>query len=268
MSDQIQEVSNALESVERCLRRVKALHVNSAETKSRIREFVRGYFGQSRPQLLALISTEAELATLDGLMQDLLRYSQRRARLDDYRQCLNAAKRALSEIERHSLSPFRVHLPVAGFEPRQTQILVSLRKINASAADAYEQGLCDLQVGGRKSWRGTALEFREALRELLDTLAPDADVTSQPGFKLEPDTKGPTMKQKAIFVLRARHPKDSQTKAFTEAVAVVEESIGKFVRSVYTQSSVRVHVASSQDEVRRVRDYVTLVLGELLEVQD
>lgn len=268
MSDQIQEVSNALESVERCLRKVKALHVNSAEAKSCVRDFVRGYFGQSRLQLLALVSAEVELAPLDGLMQDLLRHSQRRARLGDYRQCLTAAKRALSEIELRSLASLHAPASIAGFEPRQTRILESLRKINAPAADAYEQGLCDLQTGGRKSWRGTAVEFREALRELLDTLAPDAALTSQPGFKLEPDTKGPTMKQKAVFVLRARHPKDSQTKAFTEAVAVVEESIGKFVRSVYAQSSVRVHLASSQDEVRRVRDYVTLVLGELLEVKD
>jgi len=268
MSDHIQEVSNALESVERCLRKVKALHVNSAATKNSVRDFVRGYFGQSRPQLLALVSDEAELAALDGLMHDLLRHSQRRALLNDYRRCLNAAKRAVSEIELRSLSLSRGSEVVTEFEPRQTRILESLRKINAAAADAYEQGLCDLQAGGRKSWRGTAVEFREALRELLDTLAPDSEVTAQPGFKLEPDTKGPTMKQKAIFVLRARHPKDSQTKAFTEAVAVVEESIGKFVRSVYTQSSVRVHVASSQDEVRRVRNYVTLVLGELLEVKD
>jgi hypothetical protein len=151
---------------------------------------------------------------------------------------------------------------------RQTRILESLRKLNAAAADAYEQGLCDLKAGGRKSRRGTPVEFREALRELLDTLAPDSEVTKQPGFKLEPDTKGPTMRHKAVFILHARRPKNSQTKPLTDAVAVVEESIGKFVRSVYTQSSVRVQVASSQDEVCRIRDYVTLVLGELLEVRD
>lgn len=265
MSDHIQEVSKALDSVERCLRKVKAFHVNSAETKNSIRDFVRGYFERSRPGLLSSVSAEQELAQLDGLMQDLLRYSQRRTSIDDYRRCLSASKRALSEIELRSLNSLSNPTSLAPFEPRQTRILESLRKINAAAADAYEQGLCDLRAGGRKSWRGTAAEFREALRELLDSLAPDAEVTKQPGFKLEPDTKGPTMKQKSVFILRARHPNDSQTKAFTDAVAVVEESIGKFVRSVYTQSSVRVHVASSQDEVRRVRDYVTLLLGELLE---
>jgi hypothetical protein len=268
MSDQIQEVCKALESVERSLRKVKALHVNSAETKESIRNFVRAYFERSRSGLLATVSGEQELAGLDGLMQDLLRYSQRRTSVDDYRRCLSASKRAISEIELRSLNSLGHSPLLTPFEPRQTRILESLRKINPAAADAYEQGLTDLKAGGRKSWRGTAVEFRESLRELLDLLAPDSEVTKQPGFKLEPETKGPTMRQKTVFILRARHPKDSQSKAFTDALAVVEDSIGKFVRSVYTQSSVRVHVASSQDEVRRIRDYVTLLLGELLEVKD
>ncbi len=73
------------------------------------------------------------------------------------------------------------------------------------------------------------------------------------------------MKQKAVFVLRARRPKDPQTKAFKDAIDVVEGLIGNFARSVYTRSSVAVHVADSKDEASKVRDYVTLVLVELLE---
>ncbi len=76
------------------------------------------------------------------------------------------------------------------------------------------------------------------------------------------------MKQKAVFILRARPPKGPHAKTFGDAVDVIEESIGKFVKSVYTHSSVGVHVASSEGEVRRIRDYVTLVLAELLEVKD
>jgi len=75
------------------------------------------------------------------------------------------------------------------------------------------------------------------------------------------------MKQKAIFILRARRPKDPQVKAFGDAIDVIEELIGKLVRSVYTRSSVAVHIADSKEEARKVRDYVTLVLAELLEVR-
>ncbi|NBV25323.1 MAG: hypothetical protein EBS05_25845 [Proteobacteria bacterium] len=76
------------------------------------------------------------------------------------------------------------------------------------------------------------------------------------------------MKQKAIFILKSRRPKDPQVKAFGDAIDVVEELIGKFVRSVYTRSSVAVHVADSKEEAKKVRDYVALVLGELLEVKE
>jgi hypothetical protein len=268
MSNHIDQLSQALESAERSLRKVKALHVNTAETKSNVRELVRSYFEQARPTMLAALSGEGEMTLFDGAMQELLRCTQRRTRVEDYRRSLAASKRALSEIELRSLGSLGGSTPNTSFEPRQARILENLRKVNAAAADSYEQGLLDLRGGNRKSWRGTAVEFREALRELLDTLAPDAEVTGQPGFKLEPDAKGPTMKQKAMFILRARRPKGPQAKTFGDAVEVIEESIGKFVRSVYTHSSVGVHVASSKDEVRSIRDYVTLVLGELLEVTD
>jgi hypothetical protein len=76
------------------------------------------------------------------------------------------------------------------------------------------------------------------------------------------------MKQKAIFILKSRRPKDPQVKAFGDAIDVIEELIGKFVRSVYTRSSVAVHVADSKYEAKKVRDYVALVLGELLEVKE
>ncbi len=141
MSDHIQEVSKALDSVERCLRKVKALHVNSAEAKGSVRDFVRSYFERSRPGLLAAVSVEEALAQLDRLMQDLLRYSQRRTSIDDYRRCLTASKRALSEVELCALNSLNNPTPLAPFEPRQTRILESLRKINSGAAAAYEQGL-------------------------------------------------------------------------------------------------------------------------------
>ena len=49
---------------------------------------------------------------------------------------------------------------------------------------------------------------------------------------------------------------------------VVEESIGKFVRSVCTRSSLAVHVPHSVDEAKKIRNYVNLVLAELLEIKD
>jgi hypothetical protein len=227
---------------------------------------VQQYFATWRPKLVDGFGAEEELVALDSALQNLLRHAQRRVSVQEYRATLNLITEQLRELELRSLLiPSQTR---SQFEPQQTKILKSLRTINESAAKSYEQGLVDLQVGTRSSWRGTAVEFREALREVLDQLAPDAEVEAQPNFKREPDTKGPTMKQRAVFILRARRTKKAQVKTFAEAFDVVDGLIGNLARSVYTRSSVAVHVADSREEARKVRDHVSLVLAELLEIGD
>jgi hypothetical protein len=139
--------------------------------------------------------------------------------------------------------------------------------VSPSAAASFEQGLYDLSGPERISWRGPAVDFREALREILDLMAPDGAIIYQPGFKQEPDGKAPTMKQKAIFILRSRRQKEAQIRPFSDAIDVVEELIGKFVRSVYSRSSTAVHMQVSREEVRKIKDYVSLILTELLEIR-
>lgn len=268
MNEQIQKLSEAVAGLERTLRKVKALHVNKRGSKDAIRSLARTYFGEWRASLVNQLSGESELMSVDAAIQELVRMVQARTLVSDYRKSLLQLKRAVGNLELKLLRPSASANNQKAILSHHQRILDSLRKISEPAANSFEQGLLDLQTGIRKSWRGTTVEFREALREILDTLAPDAAVTKQVGFKLEPDTKGPTMKQKAVFVLRSRRPKDPQVKSFSDAIDVIEALIGKFVRSVYTRSSVDVHVADSMDEARKVRDYVTLVLGELLEVKE
>ncbi len=145
------------------------------------------------------------------------------------------------------------------------RIIDVLREMIPSAALSYEQAARDLQSTERLSWRGPATDLREALRETLDHLAPDADVTAQAGFRCDPGATGPTMKQKVRFVLRKR----GVTSAATEAAAViaVDESVGTFVRSVYTRSSVSTHTPTLRREVIRVRDWVRTALRELLQIE-
>lgn len=210
--------------------------------------------------------SESELLALDSSLQNLLRHSQRRVAVQEYRATLKLATDQLRELELKSLLIASSQVARQQFEPQHSRILDTLKGINESAAKSYEQGLFDLQSGTRISWRGSAVEFRESLREVLDQLAPDDEVEKQPNFKREPDTNGPTMKQKAVFILRARRAKRPQVRTFTEALDIVDGLIGNLVRSVYTRSSVAVHVADSIEETRKVQDYVTLVLAELLEV--
>lgn len=267
ISDPLAEVLNELNGVKLLVQRVRALHVNTKTVKDGIRKCVQNYFRKWQPVLATASRNAAELVALDGAMHELLRFTQRRTHVADYRAEINLAVNAINELELKLLQP-RIQEVVASnsVEPQQSKIIEGLRRLSSSAANSYEQGLMDIRDGNRKSWRGTALEFREALREVLDYLAPDDAVTKVPGFRLEDGTMKPTMKQKAIFILRARRLIKSRVKTLTDGIDVVECSIGNFVRSVYTRSSVAVHNAVSQTEARRVRNYVTLVLSELLEI--
>ena len=147
------------------------------------------------------------------------------------------------------------------------RILDTLIQLAPSAALSYEQALLDIGNDSRLSWRGPATDLREALRETLDQLAPDKQVAAQPGFRLEKDCSGPTMKQKVRFVLARRGRPKSAMEAPEQAAVAVEEAVGAFVRSVYTRSSVSTHTPTDKDEILRVRDWVRVALCELLEAR-
>ena len=108
--------------------------------------------------------------------------------------------------------------------------------------------------------------MREALRETLDTMAPDAEVTAMPGFKLEKDTHGPTMKQKVRYILKKREMNSGAMAAPEKAVEGIEDIVGGVMRSVYKRSSLSTHTATSKDEVLRVHAWVRLVFCDLLEI--
>ena len=97
-------------------------------------------------------------------------------------------------------------------------------------------------------------------------MAPDADVEAQQGYRREPDTTGPTMKQKVKYVLSNRRKGRAATAPAENAAATVDELVGSFVRSVYTRFNVSTHTPTDKTEVIRVRDYVRVVLTELLEI--
>ena len=267
MSESPKTLSQALEVLARRIRKIKALHVNRAEDKEAVRSFVKSYFVEFRLQF-SEHQNDSALSELDAQMQTLLRLAQNRTTPSDFRKCLLEIRHSVDALELRSVRPVPKVTEKSPIAEHHARLIASLHSVKPSAALAFEQGLIDLRQTDRKSWRGTTVEFREALREALDALAPDDAVTGHAGYKQEPDRKGPTMKQKAIFILKSRRPKDPQVKAFGDAIDVVEELIGKFVRSVYTRSSVAVHVADSKEEAKKVRDYVALVLGELLEVKE
>lgn len=154
--------------------------------------------------------------------------------------------------------------------PQKVRLIVRLLipyKILPSAASSYRQAIVDLREEKRYSWRGPATDFREALRETLDYLAPDNLVIAMPGYKPEKDTNGPTMKQKVRFILTRRGVSKAQSATSENATESIENMVGAFVRSVYTRSSISTHTPTEKTEVVRVKNFVRATLCELLEIQ-
>jgi hypothetical protein len=258
------------ELTQSALSRTKSVNINKEALRTQVRELVQEYFRSLRPALVKLGVNPDVLAALDTPAQDLLRLATGRNARASYLQSFRALLRARVVVEQeremklgHPAAAPHGDLVVDGIE---TQILATLRRLLPSAALSYEQALLDLRGGPRLSYRGTAVELREALRETLDHLAPDADVMRAPGFKLEKDASRPTMKQKAAFILKARGAVSGAISTPKDAIQRVEDASASLARSVYTRGSVSTHVATTREEVLTMKPYVDGVLAELLQV--
>lgn len=145
------------------------------------------------------------------------------------------------------------------------EIHKSLYNLSPSLANSYAQVKRDLQDTERLSWAGPAHELREVLRGILEILAPDDEVISQPEWKLEKDAKRPTQKQKAIFILRRRGA-GSKEEEVLKQINFIEELVGNLVRSVYSRASNAAHGVKDRREVVRLLNYFEAFAHDLLDL--
>lgn len=150
------------------------------------------------------------------------------------------------------------------FTAEDEHIIGKLEALVTSAALSYEQAIRDLNDDNRVSFRGPALELREALREILDHLAPDSEVTISQGYKQEKDRIGPTTKQKVRFIMKKKG-KQSSSDTTERAAVTFEESLAGLTRAVYEKASKATHVASERQTVVNLRRYVVAIFHDILE---
>jgi hypothetical protein len=248
-----------------------AINVNSEGTRLLARELVQGYFRDLRPELERLSLAADYLAVLDSAAQRLLELANGRNSKAYYLRVVRDLNRARPAIEaEHELRVGIAGPPRAAQTAPETGLEAAIHRtllaLVPTAALSYQQALIDLRSTTRISFRGTAFELREALREVLDHLAPDAEVAKSEGFALEKDRLRPTMKQKAVFLLRSRGKPKSALGAPRDALERIEGSTGSLARSVYDRGSLTGHVASTRGEVLELKLYVESVLAELLEI--
>lgn len=266
MSSHVTNLLSEIEAERKAINAAPGPQVQSKKQRDRIRTLVEAYFNDVKPLLDDATAEGAHIASIDSLMQALLQLCHKNSSTAKY-------KAAFKELKKHLvlLDSWLIATPLrSSSTSRETvddRIVMTLRALLPSAAMSYEQALLDLAQNQRLSWRGPATDLREALRETLDHLAPDADVLNAPGYKQEKDTNGPTMKQKVRFILKNRKTSKNVAATTEDATSTVDEAVGAFVRSVYTRSSVSTHTPTSKDEVTLVLRLVRVVLSELLEVR-
>lgn len=248
------------------LTKSSAVNVNAVHLRDHARELVQHYFRRVRPELDSL---RIDCTILDAQMQRLLQLANGRNAKSSYQSVLRALakRRADLDAEREQ----RVGAVEYGSSATLTSgveqaIAETLERLVPSAALSYRQAISDLSDATRLSYRGPAADLRECLRETLDTLAPDKDVTNAPGFKPEKDAKGPTMKQKVRFILKSRGQGETARSTPEASATRIEESAGVLARSLYSRGAVSTHIASSREEVRQLKLYLDGVLAELLQI--
>jgi len=231
-----------------------------------IRSLVDDYFRATRPSISIYPGLRTRLEEVDNCLQQVLSLTHRRTPVTAYRKLLQNCKGALVSLESLSLTQAQTS-PGLAQNDLDARIIETLESLVPAAASAYRQALTDLGDPLRASYRGPATDLREALRETLDHLAPDSEVRKQPGFNLEAGASGPTMKQKVRHVLSSRGVSRTLAETPERAADAVEEAVGAFVRSVYSRSSISTHTSTDRDEVLRVRDWVRVVMCELLQIR-
>lgn len=258
-----------LERFRDALRRSRAVNVNTNALRLNAKTIVQQYFREARPEFVELGVDESALADLDSEMQSLLRLSNGRNAKRTYLSVIRQAQDLQNELaaERELLVGQRAHAS-GGFVVSETErrILEVLEHLAPGAALSYRQALRDLSATDRVSYRGTANDLREALRETVDRLAPDEKVKATPGFKLEAGQTKPTQKQKVRHILRSRGLGKTARSTPEDAAGLVDERTASVARASYERSSVAAHVSSTKGEVLQLKMYVDSVLAELLEI--
>ncbi len=259
-----------IEALGMSLRRGKAVNVNDQSSKDRAIGLATRYFTDVRPQVVAVSGETKHLLHHDELWQQLVRLAHGNNTRHTYLRIINSLRKQLTEFNILALTTPVVQAAQstanAALSREETLILETLKALVPSAAASYRQGLSDLVGPERLSYRGTAAEFRESLRETLDHLAPDGDVEAQDWYKPAEGQKQPTMKQKTRYILTSRGQNRTQRGSAEKMSGLIEELSGEVMRAVYNRASLATHVHQSKVEVQKIKRYVDTVLFDLLEI--
>lgn len=259
-----------LQNYGRSISRSSAVNVNTTVLRQEAKLLGRNYFRTVRPPILLIGMDRNIVSRLDLAIQRLIHLSTKQNAKISYINAINDAiqiAEEISVIREMNLSDQAIEESSPTKEvmsDHERLIAKALEEIVPSASRSYIQGINDLADTNRISYRGAANEFREALREILDQLAPDNEVTAQPNFQFEDRQSTPTRKQKARYILKARGMNSTALKVPEGFIEAIEEKVAAVVSATYGRSNNASHVHTERLEVQRIKQYLDVILSELL----
>ncbi len=264
-ADEWQSLCDAVGTFGRHVDQIRTVNVNVNLVRKEAKEVAQRYFRQSRSSLQNL-GLDDELSLLDKGFESLIQLSSGMNAVSSYKKQIKSIRKLLPKVTTRIELNQSVVKTAANTSTEDERVILTLDSLVPSAALSYRQAIIDLADENRLSFRGPALELREALRETLDHLAPDSEVTRMPGYVQEKNRHGPTMKQKVRFILKARGQSKSSSEVPEQATTTIDEMVGTLTRSIYDRSSIATHVASEHRAVIQIRRYVVAILHDILEL--
>jgi hypothetical protein len=260
----VDEMTAHIAALSRAANSGRSKYLAVSETQSVARAIATTYFETIRSDLDAVKSRAGLVEEIDFVVQSILQLASGKREKLAYIGQLNELRPYLLEATLDLMKSRGTGRLVLSQTERA--ILETLAVLLPSCAASYEQALLDIAHGARVSWRGTATELRETLREVMDHLAPDEKVSSTPNFQLEAGQSRPTQRQKVRYILKARRSSGAAVAVAEASLETVEESVAALARSTYQRGSVSTHVGTTGKEIKSLKRYVDALLGELLEV--
>lgn len=247
------------------LDRNNAVNINSATLRDETKRIAQMYFRSVR-QSLQQFQLDEFIEPLSVAFEALLVLSEGRNLASSYKKHTKAIRKIIPRVTSQLEVQGGAARPSGNSSETDQKLLRTLADLLPSAAQSYQQALLDLGDTKRLSFRGPAHELRESLREVLDHLAPDAEVVKAPGFKLEKDRTKPTMKQKVRFIFKARERSATESAAPEDAANTIDALIADMTRSTYDRGSLSSHKERGKKSVEQLKRYVYVIFHDLLEL--
>lgn len=252
------EYERQLEGLEKALGRRKAVHINSPEEISRVRAVVTTWFEGLRPAATSQGVKTENLEAVDAPLRRCMELTLQRSPRNSYRASIRAASK---QFKRLILLPLTTQTTTSSLGFSSELVAQKLSQVSPVLAAGYRQVHRDLADKGRLSYKGTANELRETLREVLERLAPDEQVRTQPWYK--PLKERPTHQQRAQYILERRSVGSKVHDVASRSLSVVEEGLSHLVRDMFSRTAAAAHTTQDIEEMTRLVQYFDALICDL-----